>query len=520
MFQFIEGPLKELLVAKDESFASRYFRLGSSSWYSEDKIEIDTYQLVDRTPDGASLTVLSESSTIPTLSAGDTIDDITFWCPRCGQSFEGDWTSCMTHVNVRKHGTRCLYSALDESFPNISDKAMKKGITISLRSNEESLPRCISNHPYFPIVQDAHSGWCDLQGRRRYIEDSHAVLFSDAGTLSYDEQMSSKYSFRLFGVFDGHLGSRASLFATRFLPHTFERYLNHDPRLVNFDISTKIDMNLTHLSNKEFLRTFLPRNLNAVLENGSAENLTVEHSLRSLHDAFILTNIEFLARSNSAEASGTTATIAVLIGQKPIKDDESTSARSFTHLLLGHVGDSRAVYCCSPNFDALALTLDHTPAVKAEAARVIQKGGFIDNIKDILRVNGKLAVTRSIGDRPLRKVLSAVPDMLLIELPEDTGVSNQNSSPCSKYFYLRARSKVTHMHYPFLVLASDGLWDVFTNQEAADFVCDLLVASELQGHEDRQLSDDAFQIAARALALEAFVRGSSDNIGVCVVDIV
>ena len=514
MFKFIEGPLKELLSTTSEVsvIASRYQRIGASSWYSAVSDETLSHMTI------------SSSSSMPFLSVQESIDDITFWCPKCGASFHGDWGSCMKHVTSRGHGNRCLFSKLDRSFPNISDKALKKDILLSLRLNDEQLPKCISSHAYLPV--DAHSGWCDLQGRRRYIEDSHAILFSDADDGSDSIPMGNKYSFRLFGVFDGHEGSRAALFATRFLPHTFERYLNHDTRLIHFDMLSRSGTSLAQLPDRDFLRALIPRNIShEILAVGADVDLTAEHSVRSLHDAFILTNIEFLARSNPAEQSGTTATIAVLLGQEKYRNDDGTNIQSFTHLLVGHVGDSRAVYCCR-EFSAVVLTTDHTPSVEAEATRVYSKSGFIDKAKDILRVNGRLAVTRSIGDRPLRKVLSAVPDMLLIELPRgeenmshaslDPSGDGSNSS-CSRYTRARGFGN-RNIIYPFLVLASDGLWDVFSNQEAVDFVCDVLL-SILHSHDSR-LPLEGFQTAARALALEALVRGSSDNIGVCVVDII
>ena len=58
----------------------------------------------------------------------------------------------------------------------------------------------------------------------------------------------------------------------------------------------------------------------------------------------------------------------------------------------------------------------------------------------------------------------------------------------------------------FAVLASDGLWDTHTNEEAVSMVNTRL-------RKDRRMG-------AEALAREAFSRGSLDNITVLVVDLI
>ena len=69
----------------------------------------------------------------------------------------------------------------------------------------------------------------------------------------------------------------------------------------------------------------------------------------------------------------------------------------------------------------------------------------------------------------------------------------------------------------FVILASDGLWDVMTNQEAVDMVYE--VASSYASDASHVISENGglYQEAAEMLAVEAYVRGSTDNIGVCVV---
>jgi hypothetical protein len=75
----------------------------------------------------------------------DVVDDFT--CPSCGRVFR-DWKSCSHHAIARKHAKFCTY-------------------------DHGSLPTCLNAHSMLP----AHiaSGYCDIQGRRRTIEDMHAV---------------------------------------------------------------------------------------------------------------------------------------------------------------------------------------------------------------------------------------------------------------------------------------------------------------------------------------------------------
>lgn len=118
--------------------------------------------------------------------------------------------------------------------------------------------------------------------------------------------------------------------------------------------------------------------------------------------------------------SGTTASVVALF-----KD----------YLLVANVGDSRVVLCCSStlmkekNFDTnpqeylitnpVQLTVDHTPYDTGERIAVERRGGYI--LQDgVLRVNGKLAVTRSLGDFTLKDVLTSHPDVTVLRLKPKT----------------------------------------------------------------------------------------------------
>ena len=99
---------------------------------------------------------------------------------------------------------------------------------------------------------------------------------------------------------------------------------------------------------------------------------------------------------------GTTATVCLL--------------KNSVELVIGHVGDSRAILCRRGK--ALRLTVDHEPEVEEEASRIKKCGGFISmNSLGRSNVNGRLAMTRSIGDFALKKYgVTAQPDIYNIEV--------------------------------------------------------------------------------------------------------
>lgn len=93
------------------------------------------------------------------------------------------------------------------------------------------------------------------------------------------------------------------------------------------------------------------------------------------------------------------------------------------------------------------------------------------------RVVGVLAVTRSFGDHSLKQFVTARPHVEEVKvLPSDK----------------------------FIVVACDGLFDVFEDQEVVDFISDRMAAGRESG-------------SAQALIQQALARGSMDNVSVVVV---
>ena len=127
-----------------------------------------------------------------------------------------------------------------------------------------------------------------------------------------------------------------------------------------------------------------------------------------LQHAFVETNNAFARwlvynwSGHEQSTAGTTATVCLL--------------RNSIELVIGQVGDSRAILC--RNGEAIRLTNDHSAHQTMEKERIIKSGGTIktDSVGRAL-VNSRLAMSRSIGDLDLKRYgVSALPDTRSVEI--------------------------------------------------------------------------------------------------------
>jgi serine/threonine protein phosphatase PrpC len=234
--------------------------------------------------------------------------------------------------------------------------------------------------------------------------------------------------------------------------------------------------------------------LNDHVEHNENWKADVQHNLTdafsNIHKNF-LNAVSFLPLT-FMDQSGTTATVVYVT-------DEA--------VVVASVGDSRAILSSRRRNDdasvlmsAVQLTIDHVASNPDERKLVEQRGGVVESATGLARVNGTLAITRSLGDAQLSPFLSREPHVVAMtrqEIMDLCGLSTLNGLPC------------------FIVLASDGLWDVVTNQEAVDMVTQVMEQHD-NNHGTSWEEGGAFQEAAEVLTQEAYVRGSTDNIGVCV----
>ncbi|XP_008240703.1 PREDICTED: protein kinase and PP2C-like domain-containing protein [Prunus mume] len=189
----------------------------------------------------------------------------------------------------------------------------------------------------------------------------------------------------------------------------------------------------------------------------------------ALFEAFIKTDIAFRAELDFSRKSkrviqkdwhpGCTAAAALIVGNK---------------LFVANAGDCRTILCRAGH--PFVLSKDHVASCLEERERVISAGEQVRWQVDNWRVGlAALQVTRSIGDDDLKPAVTAEPEIT------ETILSAEDE---------------------YLVMASDGLWDVVSNAEVVSIIKDTVKEPGM---------------CSKRLATEAAERGSKDNITVIVV---
>ncbi|KAF7428720.1 Protein phosphatase 2C 1 [Pleurotus ostreatus] len=321
-------------------------------------------------------------------------------------------------------------------------------------------------------------GVAEDKGTRRTMEDAHSFV------VDFDSIRGQGF----FAVFDGHAGKHAAEWCgahfheylldalhknpTTSIPDTLDKtFHNVDDVLSRMceESEGKIHSGCTAVT--AFLR----------IEDGDGKQsfTTSPPSPASLPSGDSETPIPGRSVIQSSPTDSASAS-----AQTTVADDSPHDSRHKTNdstvqpivppatckrvLYTANVGDARGVLCRAGK--AARLTYDHKGTDQQEAKRITDAGGFVMSG----RVNGVLAVTRSLGDTAMKDFVVGSPYTTETELCDED---------------------------EFLVLACDGLWDVVSDQAAIDLVREI---------------DDA-QHASTKLLKHALSQHTTDNVTVIVV---
>jgi serine/threonine protein phosphatase PrpC len=310
----------------------------------------------------------------------------------------------------------------------------------------------------FPAPEDLQvaAGVYAAMGPRDTMEDRHVVIRGLGG----DPRL------HFAGVFDGHRGAQAAHYAALHLPRALQVAA----------VKALAQQRSQGASSSSQGGSSPPAGAAASSSSSgrsSAQEAAVAAAVAALKDSFLTVDAGFhkewqqemaakARRSNAKEPyPGTTALAAVIAGGM---------------LLVANAGDSRAVL--SRGGRAIGLSRQHTAELPDERARIEAAGGKVVSRGGSWRVgDAALQVTRALGDFDLKASdgVTAEPEVVEVPLQEDD---------------------------QFLILASDGLWDVVSDQEAVGLVMDTVKDPSL---------------CAKRLVLEAMSRSSQDNVSIAII---
>lgn len=233
-----------------------------------------------------------------------------------------------------------------------------------------------------------------------------------------------------------------------------------------------------------FAAEHLHHTLGLKFPKGETENLD-KLVKKCLLDTFRQTDEDFLKKASSQKPAwkdGTTATCILVVNDM---------------VYVANLGDSRAVLCRMEQEEkgsdkkcvTLALSKEHNPTIYEERMRIQRAGGTVRDG----RVLGVLEVSRSIGDGQYKRCgVISTPDIRRCQL------SSNNR---------------------FILLACDGLFKVFSAEEAVKFVLSVLEDGTVERKEGQMEEEAHYEAACQRLANEAVRRGCADNVTVILVSI-
>lgn len=344
-----------------------------------------------------------------------------------------------------------------------NESSSHEGVRVFASSNFDSSRQAPSNCNFPP------SGKLLLCGRRREMEDAALIVPSfthsrhdEAGSCLCDKEEGRPLcDLHFFAVYDGHGGSQASNFCLENLHHALAEELASIPECTGKPPEGSFSSSAWE---KAMTSCFfkMDREVGGVCPNGVCDDVD--------KPAICCSN------SVAPENVGTTAVVAVV---------------SLCQIVVANCGDSRAVL--SRGGLAIPLSRDHKPNRDDECSRIKAAGGQVIHW-DGHRVGGLLALSRAIGDRYLKRYVISEPEVACLQRTQE--------DEC-------------------LILASDGLWDVITNDIACEIARKCLHSSRKKRVvRVSALGEDPACAAVAALLIKlAYGRGSKDNISVVVIDL-
>ena len=286
------------------------------------------------------------------------------------------------------------------------------------------------------------------------------TYYISAATQGWRPSMEDRYcnflhfqsGMQFYGVFDGHAGSHTAQMLTEHLFNIICAQETFRSATKNMeDYLSKNDPNYNNNSNNQEMtdqenKNTIAKKLSTSLEvqksiSPQLNNQITNRYIQGISSGFIQMDNQ-LSQDNQIQIdiSGSTG-VVVMIDQ-------------IGNFYCSWLGDSRAII--SHGGRAQELTYDHLPTNPEEYLRIKKAQMFVSND----RVNGSLAMSRAFGD--------------FIFKQHDTLSAENQAVSCQPDIHHR---KLDYNKDEFIILGSDGLWEMIDAQKCVDFVRKKLAAN-------------------------------------------
>ena len=217
---------------------------------------------------------------------------------------------------------------------------------------------------------------------------------------------------------------------------------------------------------------FLSKNLHKIFQSNFPQRfpISVNDIASSFVRTFVAADTEFESYAKQRGISQNVGSVVVVVC---IVD---------RIIFCANLGDARAILARGDG-SIVGLSQDMKPTVPSESERIKRAGGQVINN----RVNGRLAVSRAIGDFEFKSagIVSNIPEVRAVEMKHDD---------------------------EFVLLACDGLFDVMASEEVGKFVRTRVAACI-----ERNEEPNPKQIAIDLVTESIMKRNTSDNVTVMII---
>jgi serine/threonine protein phosphatase PrpC len=283
-----------------------------------------------------------------------------------------------------------------------------------------------------PVVRDYAAVSTQNSQFRKHMEDE-CVAIPKYRAFPDDPAVSS-----FFGVYDGHGGDFCAKYAAKYFHQKLAELMQikysakrGQPSEADSSSNRSNDTSTSSMDNCSDVEA-------DVLSNAEIESCYAE--------AFSSLDKELEDFDESSESGSTAVTCLI----------RKYNGRTTFH--IANVGDSRAIFCCDGQTSRLSV--DHKATNEDEIKRIRALNGIIVN----KRVAGSISVTRALGQADEKKFITSAPHIASLEIASDDA---------------------------FLVLVSDGVTDVFSDEELTEFVAKRLDEGEKSITIGKMLLDEA-----------------------------